>query len=298
MYGAGMVTAWSLVAGLAVEAASDCPSAAMVRARLEPLLPAQMLEDSADTAWLIGENEGQVRLRLTRADGTLVGERLLERALGCQELARAAAVALAAWLSDIHPEFAPAGLLEPDAPAPAAAPGPAPPRGGGWDVAIGGAAALPDGSLTPALQVDAGWSHRPAGLGLRGMAVLSGTRNEPLGSAGRAVWARHVVIAAVSLRRAWRSVAVEALVGPAGGLFTVRGEGFGQNHSSHKLLAGGAAGLRASRAMGRWAPWLGAVALAWPRRQHLRTGTGSEERTLHPFDIYVGAGLRLVLGRL
>jgi hypothetical protein len=195
MHDASLVTAWFLVAGLAVEAVSDCPSAAMVRARLEPLLPAQTLKTSADTAWLIGENDGQVRLRLTRADGTLVGERLLERALDCQELARAAAVALAAWLSDIHPEFAPAGLLEPDAPAPAAAPGPAPPRGGGWEVAIGGAAALPDGFLTPALQAEAGWSRRPAGLGLRGMVLLSGTRTEPLGSAGRAVWARHVVMA-------------------------------------------------------------------------------------------------------
>ena len=147
MFGASLVAIWLVVAGVVVETTSDCPSADMVNARFQELLPADSLSTSGDTAWVAETNQDQLRLRLTRADGTLVGERLLDRAVGCQELARVAAVALAAWLSDVHPDFAAgAGEASPGAPALTAAPAR---NSGRWDVAVGGTVALPAGSSDP-----------------------------------------------------------------------------------------------------------------------------------------------------
>jgi hypothetical protein len=264
----------------------------MVNARFEELLPASRLVTAGDTAWLTEKDDGHLWLSLRRADGTLIGERLLDRALGCQDLARAAAVALAAWLSDVHPDFAASVADVSPPPSP-----PAPPAhdSGQWDLSIGGAVALPAGTLIPALSAEAGWSRVPGGLGLRGIAMLSGTRNETLGTAGRALWARHVLIAALSWRWSLRPIDVEALAGPAGGLFTVRGEGFGRNHSRQTLLAGAGAGLSVSRTFGSWTPWVGVKGLIWPRMQHLRASSETEQRTLSPVDVYAGAGLRLGL---
>ncbi len=79
-----------------------CPSADEVSARLGGLLgtapeagPAEVLEMGPDPAGL--------RLRLWRADGTLVAERTIARAASCAEMAEATAVLVAAWEADLRP---------------------------------------------------------------------------------------------------------------------------------------------------------------------------------------------------
>ncbi|MDF3069531.1 MAG: hypothetical protein K0R38_5132 [Polyangiaceae bacterium] len=68
--------------------------------------------------------EAGLFVELRSADATSIGERLLPVEGSCDELAQAAAVVLSAWLSDVHPDFAPElPVPQPVAPPLASSPG-------------------------------------------------------------------------------------------------------------------------------------------------------------------------------
>jgi hypothetical protein len=94
-----MAAAGPLIRG---EGTGGCPSAQDVSARLAGLLGAG--EDGAppETLDLDSQSAG-LRLRLWRADGTLVAERTIARAPSCAEMAESAAVLVAAWEANLRP---------------------------------------------------------------------------------------------------------------------------------------------------------------------------------------------------
>ena len=108
---------WLLVfaSGPAVTVNGDatCPTAEEVSTRVAQLVPAVDTAAPRDLA-RIEEAGGVVRVSLWRPDGALVATRELSRTGSCADLAAAAAVVVAAWESDVHPEFMP--FLGPVAP--------------------------------------------------------------------------------------------------------------------------------------------------------------------------------------
>lgn len=94
---------------VSVKGNTRCPSAADVGTRVAAMLPLVATARAPDVAELDEIDRGGPNLRLTlrRPDGALIGQRLLAREYSCAELAAAAAVIIATWESDVHPEFKP-----------------------------------------------------------------------------------------------------------------------------------------------------------------------------------------------
>ena len=92
--------------GLVVQSSTPCPSTTQLMGQLRPLLPAtaNLVEARGDASATTGNERAQVALengtrvvRLFGRDGRLRNERALSNVPGCEELARAAAVLVAAW---------------------------------------------------------------------------------------------------------------------------------------------------------------------------------------------------------
>lgn len=79
-----------------VEGTSACPRPEEVEARLERRLPARPPGVEPDRA-MLDADAGQVRLVLTRPDGTLVGEKRLDPKASCADMAEAVAIVIAIW---------------------------------------------------------------------------------------------------------------------------------------------------------------------------------------------------------
>jgi hypothetical protein len=81
---------------------TTCPTPAAVRAELDRYLP--RTSEHTDRAEL-EETPAGLRVRLRRDDGVVVAERTFSTSESCEDLARAAAVVIAAWEADLHPEL-------------------------------------------------------------------------------------------------------------------------------------------------------------------------------------------------
>src|SRR4051812_33378892 len=115
---------WPVVFGQNLLAPSPqvCPSPAAVEARVRQILGLRagvVLGEQATVERL----ESSLHVSLKSQDGRVLGDRSLPLDGSCSELAGVAAVVLAGWLSDVHPEFV--GVL-PEAPPPP--PPPPPPQ--------------------------------------------------------------------------------------------------------------------------------------------------------------------------
>jgi hypothetical protein len=102
----------SLVAG------ETCPAPADVEGRVRAILHLPPERELAE-GYVAERHEAGLYVELRAPDSTLIGQRTLPGQGSCDDLAQAAAVVLAAWLSDVHPDFA--GAL-PEAPPPAPEP--------------------------------------------------------------------------------------------------------------------------------------------------------------------------------
>ena len=84
---------WVSALSITVEGNTNCPDPGDVAARLQAVAPASRIAGKA----LLSESEGALRVQLVRANGSVVGERLLDSRYPCGELADAAALVLASW---------------------------------------------------------------------------------------------------------------------------------------------------------------------------------------------------------
>jgi hypothetical protein len=92
-----------LVFGAALRVQSDvgCPAPSDVSADLQAIV--DLSEKSAVQVYATLSRDGAwLKLELSQANGTSLGERRLEASEDCAVLARTAAVVLAAWLSEEH----------------------------------------------------------------------------------------------------------------------------------------------------------------------------------------------------
>lgn len=292
--------------GPVVTVAGDaaCPTAKDVSARVGQLLPT-VETSSADQA-RVDDGGNVVRLSLRRPDGSLIGTRELSRKSSCADLAAAAAVVLASWESDVHPEFRawlppPRAVAAPaEVAAASAAPKPHPTRSAfelgaalAGSVAPSGAGA---GAAAGALIV-AGAAPAGGRFGVR-LALGAGTERElPLGT-GRVRW-RHLVAAlgpdarfTIAATRFAVGLHAEALLA----LLSASGEGLTNDRSANSFDPGVGAGLRLLYRGRAIAPWLDLSAGGWLRRQQALSSPDGASLSLPRLEVALALGFSVISG--
>jgi len=185
-----------------------CPSGPQVEQALVAMLPSVPDTARHDVAHVTRIDRG-LRIELVNADAAVVAERSLDVEGSCVELAAVAAVVIATWESDVHPEFTrpradPIPTAE--AKAPAASPAAPTPRSlAYYDVALGppsrGQARLPPVArcLEPGLRAERAWAC--ASLpSANPRAPLPSARGRRIGGGGWAAWRQTGCLVAVAQR--------------------------------------------------------------------------------------------------
>ncbi|HEY5448715.1 MAG TPA: hypothetical protein VIQ54_08185 [Polyangia bacterium] len=297
---------WLLViaTGPAVTVNGDatCPTAEQVSTQVAQLVPAVDTATPRDLA-RVEDADGALRVSLWRPDGELLGTRDLSRTSSCADLAAAAAVVVAAWESDVHPEFRPA--LVPAASGPPAVvralPQPTPTRlvfevgaalSGSIAPGAGGAGTAAGGLIVASLMP----SRRAVGFRL----MLAGAteRDVPLGTR-RVFWRRLAAGLGPDVRLAPGSapIAVDLHAEVLVGSLSARGEGFTFNLNDTSVDPGVGAGARIAFGSRAVAPWLDLSLGGWLREQRAVSTPDQASVSLPRFEAAVAVGLSVFMGR-
>jgi hypothetical protein len=240
-YGAPVLLA-ILLAALPVTGSATCPSAGEVQVQLQGLLP-EGTGRAGDEAEVQPAAAG-VRVALRAASGAAVGERVLSEPGSCAELAREAAVILAAWEAET-PSAAHQGELEGMRMAP-------PPEPWEFELALGGVASWSD-AVAPG-----GWASVAVGPPGRWSGVVSflgtGSRDVALGP-GQVAWRRWEMGAGPRVRLSRAPELVLQAEAVAAGL-SLRGQGFDSDGTALQLEPGARLSARAAWRWGPAALWL------------------------------------------
>jgi hypothetical protein len=299
---------WAALAPVVtVQGDAICPTAADVATRLAALLPARETTEPPDVA-RIDLRGSTLVLTLTRADGSPIGERTLDGGFPCADLASAAAVVVATWESDVHPEFRLPPAPEPPAPPP---PPPAPARpavrtapppsfqpAASWDVgaALAASVAPAAGQPEPALGLLLVGSWTPGGARLGGRLALVGAaaRELPLG-AGQVQWQRAAAAAGPQLRVPLEKApwVVDLHAEGLMGWLVASGQGFSRDLRDGSLDPGLGAGVRLLRASGGLETWLELSGTAWLRRLAAYATPGAASVAIPRFEALVAVGVGL-----
>lgn len=272
---------------LQIQGTGDCPTAGEVEGRLGPLLPAGFASLSADQAVMVENGDGTLSLSLVRPDGRTVGSRRLPRAASCFEQAATAAVTLAVWEAQIHPEISlrldslratPAsdrtGAASPAVIHRAVEPAITPTK----TLAVGAGllGSWQPGSLAPGGLVDATLGTRDRGWRWRLSLAGIGQHRLSLPPGDADWWRLYTALGADYALRAggrWSFA-----LGAAGvvGMVSASGAGYSSDRTARSLDLGAQVSLRVELRLGAIRPWIGVAWLAWLRRQKLEvTGAGT-----------------------
>jgi hypothetical protein len=279
-----------LLAALPVRVESEgCPSGAEVEQALATMLPSIADALRPDLA-RVERRAGGLRIQLSQAQGTVIAERVLDRDGSCAELAELAAVVIASWESDVHPEFVrPHGEPGPAPVAVTSAARPSPPTA--YDVALGASLAHA-GSFAAGGVLALTWLPRGTGPGVRLFAALDAERSLDLG-VGRAQWRRGMGGAELD----WRlpRLPLDFHGGFVLGWLTATGAGFSQeNLSSVSFSPAATWGARlAFWATRSFAVWVDLSGLYWTRRQTLYADPSGREQELPRLQGALTLGLAL-----
>ena len=282
-----------LVAGTALDIRSgtNCPSGEAIADKLAPLLP--RMAEAGDVAWIdLAAPEPAslpaLRVRLVRADTSVIADRRLTIQGGCDEMADTVATVLAAW------EAPPAALpaIVTDTNQFHGEPGKDIQHLELWVGAAGGAGLL--GGIAATGNIELVLQH--TGSRLLGRAAMTGqtTRQVNL-DPGDGVWRRTYG----SLGLGWQARRpashstwqVSADLGLLLGWLTASGRGFTPNSQETAFELGASAGLRGQRRLGYWALWLEARANFWPNPERTVLTGAPAEVQLPKFDVLATFGV-------
>lgn len=251
--------AWFPLAPLAlavqVQGATTCPLPSDVEARLAELLPGSTegAPTETDVAELIAEDDALV-LSLRSADGAAVSLRRFPRTHACDELAAAAAVAIATWQSDVHPAYAAPGPVRISRAAEPRTPRLEPRRFPSMRAGVqgGGLTSGSAGGLAAAVVAHASLQRPAWPFGVRLSGSWQGARSREVG-AGEAAWRRLALGLGIDLHRPWSAdpawsggLAASVLAGR----LTVGGQGFERNLEGSSWEPGYELSLAVGRALG------------------------------------------------
>jgi hypothetical protein len=266
---------------------SNCPSASAVEENLSVLLPAEAVRPG--TVAVISRADG-LAIHLQPEGTEQSEERSLAVGSGCEERAKAAAVAIATWwptqpaAKDITP--APVAVT-------LATPAPRP-KAHVVTVAAGGFASLIAGSAAPGVRAEATWAPWASALAFRLDLAGTGARGASL-APGQVQFRR----LASEIGAAWSRGPLRLDGAAVVSLVFVEGQGYTANQQSSGTSLGLSAGARLSWKIGRWAPWLEMRGVAWPQSQRIfvtdsATGTRSQSSLPHG-ELQLGAGISVSL---
>lgn len=241
--------------------------------------------------------EGGLRIELVTPDAAVMAERSLDVEGSCAELAAVAAVVIATWESDVHPEFT-RPRAEPipvaGAPVPIAPPTATVSRSpASYDLAMGPSLSWAS-TLAAGATLSGTWIARGAGLGIHVFATGETTRTVDL-SPGQANWRRWMG----GLEADWRLLRGRAALDMHAGLglswLSAEGANFLQNKPSQTSFSPGAVlGVRSSWGLTRhFAVSLDLVGLYWTRSQSVSALPLGEQRELPHFQGLASVGLAL-----
>jgi hypothetical protein len=266
---------------------SNCPSTRDIEDNLAVLLPAEVARPGS--AVVMSRNDGiAIQLRPEGAQET--EERSIAVGSGCEDRARAAAVAIATW----WPTRAAAKGGTPEATEAAPAPEGRRPVARIVSVAAGGFASLVSGSAAPGVRAEVEWAPWAGPLGFRLDFAGTGAHGEGL-KPGQVKFRRIASEAGVAWSRGPLRLDGAAVIS----LLFAEGQGFTSNQQSSGISFGVSAGARLSWSLGRFAPFLELRGVGWPQSQRIfvtdtATGTRSD-RALPHGELQLGAGIRVSL---
>ncbi|HEY1537392.1 MAG TPA: hypothetical protein VGF76_25400 [Polyangiaceae bacterium] len=287
-----------LGAALRVEGETSCPAPAQVAADVQKILG--LSDEYAPKVHASLTRDGAfIDLKLTESDGTSLGERRLEANEDCVVLSRTAAVVLAAWLTDQHPEFlvalpanvapnaspgaAPGSSAPPPPPTPAVTPvtpvtqspnpgattKPSAPAPSTHRLALGAAigGGWASSQFVPAAWLGVSFDPVKTGWGLQLSAAWLGAYSQSLGAdPGKVSWTRWPLMAGPYARFAFGSATMELEAGPALGWLRLDGQNFATNQARSDASFGGYGALRFMPKAGAWHPFVMAAPVFWLSR--------------------------------
>jgi hypothetical protein len=278
-----------LLAALPVRVESgDCPSGVQIEQMLAALLPSLPEAAQPDVARVKKRAVG-LRIELAQANGRVIAERLFDREGSCSELAELAAVAIASWESDVHPEFA-RPHVEPT-------PGPAvvlPTAHRSVPVAYEAALGVSLSharSFAPGAVLVLTWIPWGTGIGMRVLGTAETERTVDLGQR-HARWRRWTGSAELDWRLS--SIPLDFHGGLALGWMTAKGVDFPQGNRSIVAFSPAATlGVRLAWWAARsFALWFDLSGLYWVRKQTVYADEPpSIEQELPRFQGVASAGL-------
>jgi hypothetical protein len=236
-----------------------CPSAEEVELALASMLTTSGSAPANRDVAKLERRSGKLHVDLVDPEGVVIAERTLDGGASCAELARMAAIVIASWESDVHPEFVrqpgeiPRVERAPPPERPVVVAGPAP-AAAAYDVAAGVTLGQAD-TLAAGASVGAAWFPRSVGLGLWLLTAGDQSRTIAVG-AHEARWRR--LTASFELAHRWAPIGlvVDAHGGPTLGWISTEGVDYMQNRSDSAVSLGGTAGIRTA-----W--WLSRHAAIW-----------------------------------
>jgi hypothetical protein len=289
---------WALGHSLVVASVQDCPAPALVDAQVREILGLAAEDPLEERATLAREGNG-LRVIVRGKDERVIGERLLQAEGTCDELAGAVAVVMAAWISDVHPEYV--GTL-PENPAPSVTPPllltdavkPAPaPRAershhGLLGVALGadlsGATAAPLAALSWRLMA------RRFGVGLGATATFIAPRTAQL-SPGSVRYFRWPLLLGPTLRLPFAVPVLELQAGAALAWLRLEGVDFSPPQAHDDFAGGGFLSLRAAMGAGSFVPFAELSGVAWRSTEaFVRHGSERPSVSLPGFELYGALG--------
>jgi hypothetical protein len=281
-----------MVTNVEIHTGLVCPNPEMVSAELLRIGLDSSMGVSGDRATLSEGPMGSLVLELTDSTGVQLGARTFPRPFECAEVARAIALTVAIWESDVHPEFTPelAARQRPIPTEPAretfvpkeiAPKAPLPPVGEapqlrtplshefevGFGVSVLQApTALDLDARGLALGIGVIGIHRPRkwplGLWLSGNVEEKRTTSLLMGSGE---WRRTRATAGVlrSMRTGTSTIAVEGRAGVSVAMLSANGVGFATNYSVNTFDAGMEGALRLELRRVALSPWIDLNVVRW-----------------------------------
>lgn len=316
---------WPIVVGqLAFVDGSDeqCPRPAAVEERVRAILGMKSADTLDERAKLVREGD-ELKIVVTRADGSVLGERVLSATATCDDLETLASVVLASWISDVHPEFvaalpppparaempsaADAGAVPESAP-PVVSPtepppattvqtrdadkhAPEPAQGWRWELGAAAGAYLSGERVSALGSLGVRWMPERSGFGAALTAHVITPRTESLSMGSVRYW-RWPVVVGPALRLPLGGVQSELHAGLALGWLHAAGRDFEPSETRDVPRGGGLVGLRGRYGGRRFRGFVDLSGMIWGKSEIFVDRAGRQPSIPLPMlELYLTLGM-------
>jgi hypothetical protein len=300
----------------------QCPRPAAVEERVRGILGMKSADTLEERAKLLREGD-ELKIVVTRADGSVLGERVLSAAASCDDLETLASVVLASWISDVHPEFV-AALPPPpsraemagDAPtvsapetvppvAPLAAPSIAttvppqkldepplaPAQRWRWELGASVGASFSEARVSALGSLGVRWMPERSGLGAALTGHAMAPRTDPLSMGSVRYW-RWPLVAGPAYRLTLGGGRIDLHAGLAVGWLHAAGRNYQPSVTRDVLRGGGLLGLRGQYGGRRWRGFVEVSGVVWGKSEIFIDRADQQPSIALPrLELYVTAGM-------